>query len=260
MAQRTCLDAIASTEAAGQDGQYRGVVADVTDETFNTAVVERSMFVPVVVDLWATWCGPCVTLGPMLESAVAARGGTIELVKVDVDANPQISQMFQVQSIPAVFGIVKGQVVNQFLGAVGAAEIEAFLDSLSPAPSETDLLLEAGDETSLRKALAIEPANDRVLTSLAALLVNDGNPTEALELLAKIPETPEVRTLLAEARLAEQAIDVKSQEIAPLLEGLLDRVKDDDDARQEYLDLLETLGVTNPVSIEYRRKLSAKLF
>jgi putative thioredoxin len=218
------------------------------------------MTVPVVVDLWATWCGPCTTLGPMLESAVAARNGAVELVKVDVDANPQISQMFNVQSIPAVFAIKEGQIVNQFIGAVSQREIEEFLDTFAAGPSEVDLLVQAGDEGSLRQALALEPGNDRVITALAAQLVANDQPGEALGLLAKVPETPEVRTLVAEARLAEQAIDVKSQEVAPLLDALLERVKDDDAARQEYLDLLETLGASNPVTIEYRKKLAGRLF
>ena len=134
---------------------------NVTDATFAAEVLERSRSVPVIVDLWATWCGPCTTLGPMLETAVAARGGSVELAKVDVDANPQIAQMFQVQSIPAVFAVVDTQVVDSFVGALSEREIEEFLNRIIPTQSEADQLLGVGDEASLRKALELEPANVR---------------------------------------------------------------------------------------------------
>ena len=93
-------------------------VIDVTDATFEQDVLVRSEQVPVVVDLWAPWCGPCRTLGPILEKVVAAKGGSVELVKVNVDENPQISATFQVQSIPAVFALKDGKVVDGFIGAV----------------------------------------------------------------------------------------------------------------------------------------------
>jgi putative thioredoxin len=235
-------------------------VVDVTDATFEVEVLERSRSVPVVVDLWATWCGPCTTLGPMLESAVAARAGTVELVKVDVDANPAIAQMFQVQSIPAVFAIKDAQVVDGFVGAVGAAEIEAFLERVSPAPTEADLAAEAADEDALRAVLAENPGQPVAVAALAGILVSSERSQEALDLLARVPPTTETRALEAEARLALQAIDVKNQEITPLLDELLDKVKADEDARQEFLDLLETMGPGSAVALEYRKKLAAKLF
>jgi putative thioredoxin len=253
-------DAIALSETLGHEGRYPHHMVDVTDATFEQAVLERSKVVPVVVDLWATWCGPCETLGPMLEAAVAARGGTVELAKVDVDANPSIAQMFQVQSIPAVFAIKDTKVIDGFVGGQGAAEIEEFLDRIAPAPSEVDLLVSAGDETSLRKAWGLEPGNTNVIAALAGVLVATHRPGEALELLAKIPETTETRALMAEARLAEQAIDVQGQEVGPLLDALLEKVSTDEEARQEYLDLLETLGPTNPLAVSYRKALATRLF
>jgi len=111
---------------------------DVTDATFQDAVVTRSAEVPVVVDLWAPWCGPCTTLGPMLERAVAATDGALELAKVNVDENPRISQTFGVKSIPAVFAIAGGQVVDQFIGALPEEQVTAFVQKLLPAPSEAD--------------------------------------------------------------------------------------------------------------------------
>lgn len=231
-----------------------------TDATFEQDVLERSRAVPVVVDLWAEWCGPCKTLGPLLESAVAARQGTVVLAKVDVDANPGIAQMFQVQSIPAVFAVVDGRVVDNFVGALGAAEIEAFLDRVAPPPSETDLLVEKGDEQSLRRALELDPGHPGAIMLLAAELTSTRRPDEAIELLARIPETPEVRHLLAEARLAKNQVDVAREQVIPLLDGLLERVASDDEARQEYLDLLETLGPQSDVAIRYRKALATRLF
>src|SRR5580704_7373510 len=109
---------------------------DVTDDTFQTDVLVRSREVPVVVDLWAPWCGPCTTLGPIIERAVAATDGAVELAKVNVDENPRIAQTFGVQSIPAVFAIVDGQVADQFIGALPEAQVAAFVNKLAPAASE----------------------------------------------------------------------------------------------------------------------------
>ena len=106
---------------------------DVTDQTFQADVLDRSATVPVVVDLWAPWCGPCKTLGPMLEKAVADTGGAVELAKVNVDDNPAVAQAFSVQSIPAVFALSGGQVVDQFIGAVPEAQVTAFVQRLAPA-------------------------------------------------------------------------------------------------------------------------------
>src|SRR5580658_8981879 len=117
---------------------------DVTDSTLQTDVLARSATVPVVVDLWAPWCGPCTTLGPLLEQAVAATGGAVELAKVNIDENPRIAQSFAVQSIPAVFAIRDGQVVDQFIGAVPEAQITAFVQKLAPPPSEAETLVAAG--------------------------------------------------------------------------------------------------------------------
>jgi putative thioredoxin len=238
-------------------------MVDVTDATFEEAVLKRSFEVPVVVDLWAPWCGPCKTLGPLLEQAVAATGGEVELAKVNVDENPSVSASFRVQSIPAVFAVRDGAVVDQFIGAVPDAEVRAFVDGLAPAQSEADLLAsagaDAGAEEPLRRALQLEPDHPVAVPALAALLIARGDTDEAITLLGRVPETPETRRLLAEARLAERD-DVAGTDVGALLDGLLDRVKDDPDARQEFLDLLETLGPDDPRILQYRRALSSRLF
>ncbi|HXV52740.1 MAG TPA: thioredoxin, partial [Solirubrobacterales bacterium] len=123
------------------------MVKDVNEAEFMTEVVERSRELPVVVDFWAEWCGPCRQLGPALEAAVDKRAGKVELAKVDVDSNQSLSASFGVQGIPAVKAFRDGQVVAEFTGAIPPAQIEAWLDTLVPSPA--DELAEAGDEDSL---------------------------------------------------------------------------------------------------------------
>ncbi len=236
---------------------------DVTDQTFQADVLERSNSVPVVVDLWAPWCGPCKTLGPLLEKAVADTGGAVELAKVNVDDNPRIAQQFQAQSIPAVYAIRDAQVVDGFIGALPEAQVAEFIARLAPAPSEADTLVAAGDEASLRKALELEPDHVLATEGLARLLVDRGEAAEALTLLQRLPETETGRAIAAEARLLEAGVDVSGTdraEIEAKLNELLERVRDDDGARQEYVDLLEAMGADDPRTSEYRRALAARLF
>ncbi len=235
---------------------------DVTDATFQTEVVERSKSVPVVVDLWAPWCGPCRTLGPMIERVVDATNGDVVLVKVNVDDNPRVSSTFQVQSIPAVFAIHEGKVVDSFIGALPEAQIKMWVDRLAPAASPVDIAIDnalaAGTEDGLREVLAVEPGNARAIVGLAKMLIEGGEFDEPLSLLARIPETPETVELAARARLGMSETGVGAESLAEL-DRLLDQVKADDDARQKYVDLLAALG-EHPKVGEYRRKLAARLF
>jgi putative thioredoxin len=236
---------------------------DVTDATFQSDVVERSNAVPVIVDLWAPWCGPCTTLGPMLERAVAATNGAVELAKVNVDENPLIAQSFGVQSIPAVFAIQEGKVADQFIGALPEAQVTAFVQALLPALSEADTLVAAGDERSLLQALELEAGHQAATEALARILIDRGDAAGALALLARVPETAAVRALAAEARLAEGGLnvaDVDDAEVEAHLTQLLERVRDDDAARQEFVDLLETLGAEDPRTSSFRRALAARLY
>ncbi len=263
-------------------------MTDVTDATFATEVIERSHQVPVVVDLWAEWCGPCRTLGPILERVVAETDGAVELAKVDVDANPTISQQFKVQSIPAVYAVRDGAVVDGFVGALPEAQVREFVQRIAPAiePSEVDRLLDAGDEASLRTALGLEPGDERVVLALAELLalsataadhdsaaagvdsgaaagvdsgaaagVDSGAGAEALSLLERIPESPETRRIAALVRVGPAP---GGDEVLERLGSLLERVADDDEARGEFVDLLELLDEEERA--EWRRRLSARLF
>jgi putative thioredoxin len=235
-------------------------MTDVTDATFQTAVLDRSDEVPVVVDLWAPWCGPCTQLGPILEKVIGATDGKVELVQVDIDENPQVSQAFQVQSIPAVYALKDGVVVDSFIGAQGEAAVQAFVDGLLPSETENaiEALLAEGDEASLEHALALVPDDERAVVALADLWVDGGRADEALELLTRIPESPETRRVAAKARTGEAVVD--GEEISGRLDGLLDRVKDDDGARQQFVDLLELLGPEDPRTAAYRKALSQRLF
>lgn len=234
---------------------------DVTDETFATEVVERSRNTPVVVDLWAPWCGPCRQLGPVLERVVDSTDGQVVLVKVNVDENPAISRQFQVQGIPAVYALRDAKVVDGFIGAQGEPAVKEFIDRLLPSDTELKVaaLLEAGDEESLRAALELAPTDDQVTVALAELLVKDGRGPEALALLARIPETAETRRVAALARTGA-ADEPAGPDVEARLDELLERVKTDDGARQEFVDLLEVLGPDDPRTTPYRKALSARLF
>src|SRR5436309_4063863 len=157
-------------------------MTDVTDATFMQEVIDRSNEVPVVVDLWAEWCGPCRTLGPILERVVAETGGAVELAKVDVDHNPGISGAFAVQSIPAVYAISGGKVVDSFIGALPEPAVREFVARLIPSESEADILVAKGDEGSLRQALELQHDHPGAVIALAELLAGRGEGQQALDL------------------------------------------------------------------------------
>ena len=240
-------------------------MVDVTDATFERDILERSEQVPVVVDLWAEWCGPCRTLGPILEKVIAETEGKVVLAKVNTDENPQLTQAFQVQGIPAVHAVKDRTPVASFVGAQPEAEVRRFVQALLPTAEEEQAaaLIAAGDEASLRQALELLPGHPGATVALAEVLVADGRGDEALAELAKVPESAETRRVAALARTAGEGGAVADDPLADVeaqLAALLPQVKGDDEARQRYLDLLELMGADDPRTAEARKALSRELF
>jgi putative thioredoxin len=234
-------------------------VKDVTDATFAIDVMERSKSVPVVIDLWAEWCGPCRTLGPIIEKVVAETNGAVELVKVDVDANPQISQAFRVQSIPAVFAIHNGQIVDTFVGALPEAQVREFVERLAPGASAVDRLVSAGDEASLREALALDATSVDAAVALGEYLRQEGRLDEAEAVLEPFATVVAAKTVLARIRLQRSGVSLDG-DLDLTLDHLLEQSATNDELKAQLLEVLDALGPDDPRYVSYRRRLASRLY
>ena len=246
---------------------------DVDEAGFEQAVIERSRSVPVLVDFWAEWCGPCHMLAPVIERAVAATDGAVELVKIDIDANPGIARRYGIQGIPNVKAFRDGELVDEFTGAQPPAVVERFVEGLRPKPS--DALLAAGDEQSLRDAIELDPTRPDVRVQLARILLADGREDEALELLRPVEHDREADGLIARSELAA---DPEAPAVARLglealargeyeagLRSLLEAVAEAsgdtrDRIRRTMIGTFAELGDVDPLAAAIRKRLAASLY
>jgi putative thioredoxin len=254
------------------------MVFDVDEAQFEHRVIERSRELPVVVDFWAEWCGPCRTLSPALEAAATKREGEVELAKVDTDRNQQLAAAFGIQGIPAVKAFRDAKVVSEFTGAIPPAQVERFFDELVPSPADT--LVESGDEEELRKALELDPRHLAAAQRLGRLLLERGDTGEALELLDGFHGDFLAEGLAARARLAAADGDGGAPDVDDLErafaawdagdhEAALERLQaalaaaDDperrDLIRKAMVAIFTELGADHPLAREHRRRLAAAL-
>jgi len=248
------------------------MATDVTTKTFEQEVLDASKTVPVIVDFWAPWCGPCRSLTPIIEKVVGEFKGRVKLVKVNSDDNPELSQAFRVQSIPNVIAFKDGRAVSQFVGAQPESTVRTFIEKLLPSQMEAALknaeeLLAAGNLDDAERQLAVIKSDPSIAARIEAVRqgiayarAGDQGPAEA-ELRAKLEANPadhETRLALAGVYAGQR----RYQEAMDELLEILKRAKNwrEGEARKQLLSLF-TLAASQPALVaEYRRKLASAMF
>ncbi len=253
-------------------------VVDVTEATFQSEVLERSLTTPVVIDFWAEWCQPCKQLSPVLEKLAVEAGGDWVLAKVDVDANPRLAQMFRVQGIPLVYAIVGGQPVDAFSGVLPESQVRQWLDAVlkaggvevataeDPRLTGADDALMSGDldaaEQAYKKILAESPADAAAESGLAqvalARRVTGVNPAEVLAAAEAAPDDMSAQLLAADV----EVISGQAEQGYARLVDLVRRVAGDDreTIRRHLISLFTIAGPDDPAVAVARRALVSALF
>ena len=243
--------------AAGGAGAEAGWIKDGSLESFARDVIQESMRQPVLVDFWATWCGPCKQLTPVLEKVVKQAGGKVKLVKIDIDQNPELAQQLRIQSVPTVYAFLQGQPVTGFAGAQPESQIKALIEKLvgaplGPADTETQLAAanEALDAGRLEEAgelfgvvLEQEEANPEALGGLARVLLAGGQLAEAEALLEQVPTNLAGHAAISGAKAALELAKAAGTLGDPtMLVARIEGNPDDHDARYELATTLFLRG------------------
>ncbi len=309
--EKPALDLGPEAAPAPSSSGHTDLVIDSDTANFARDVIEASVHVPVIVDFWAPWCGPCKTLGPMLEKLVKRAGGLVKMVKINIDENQGLAGQLRVQSVPTVFAFKEGQPVDAFAGALPESQIQKFLDKLigdakppiEMAMEQAQDALKAGDaiaaEDLYTQVLGEDPTLIPAFAGVIRAIATQGDFDRAREMLSRLDAprlaSSEVQQAISALDLAEQGATTNTDETTALEQKVQDNPKDlqarfdlaaaqfasqnieaaidnlleivtqnrawnDEAGRKQLLKIFDTLGPTDPITVEARKRLSSVLF